>query len=163
MLKAGNSDRVLPAMGRADMIIPARQNAAVAKEQERKDIKMRELKFRVYDKHKKQYIKTCYNNTFAVTAEGKIIHYWFHDNWDYPRSHSANLPYLVIQQYTGLKDNNGQEIYEGDIVEWQSHIGYREEVVFSDGVFWATSIPLYEVAKNAEVIGNNFENLELLK
>ena len=124
---------------------------------------MRKLKFRVYGKHQKKYIETHYSNTFAVTAEGKIIHYLFHDNWDYPRSQSSNFPFLVIEQYTGLKDKNGKEIYEGDIVEWQSHIIHREAVVFSDGVFWATSIPLYEVAKNAEVIGNIMENPELIK
>jgi hypothetical protein len=155
MLKAGNSDRVLPVMGRADMIVQIHQNAAVAKEQERKDIKMRELKFRVWCKGKSD--NPNFNKQKWFDINDIILNKYF--PYILNRSHDN----FTVQQYTGLKDNNGLEIYEGDIVEWQSHIGYREEVVFSDGVFWAASIPLYEVAKNAEVVGNNFENLELLK
>jgi hypothetical protein len=155
MLKAGNKGHALPAMGRADMIIPARQNAAVAKEQERKDIKMRELKFRVWCKGKSD--NPNFNKQKWFDINDIILNKYF--PYILNRSHDN----FTAQQYTGLKDKNGKEIYEGDIVEWQSHIIHREAVVFSDGVFWATDIPLYEVAKNAEVIGNICENRGCLK
>jgi hypothetical protein len=159
MLKAGNSDRVLPVMGRADMIIPARQNAAVAKEPERKDIKMRELKFRVWCKGKSD--NPNFNKQKWFDINDIILNKYF--PYILNRSHDN----FTAQQYTGLKDKNGKEIYEGDIIEWQfttqSATIFIQPVVFSDGVFWAASIPLYEVAKNAEVIGNMCENRGCLK
>lgn len=76
----------------------------------------------------------------------------------------------VLMQYTGLTDKNGKEIYEGDIVkseQWTPEI-YR--VWFSRGGFCfsndTTDIEYVNDAKyleQFEVIGNIYENPELLK
>jgi hypothetical protein len=68
-----------------------------------------------------------------------------------------------VMQYTGLKDSQGKEIYEGDIVYHPEYVG--ELVVQWDynqwGLFWkmCNEHSLYE---GVEIIGNIYENPELI-
>ncbi len=74
----------------------------------------------------------------------------------------------VWLQYTGLKDKNGVEIFEGDILKRKRNCifdqGYKNDVVeFRKGAFCTTS-PLSVIVSgfDAEVVGNIYENPELL-
>ena len=62
----------------------------------------------------------------------------------------------ILMQYTGLKDKNGKEIYEGDIVQFLIH---RKLVEWSQEEARFTC----PGAVNGEVIGNIYENPELLE
>lgn len=65
-------------------------------------------------------------------------------------------------QYTGLKDKNGREIYDGDVIERI----YRYEVRFKNGSFYGYnpkgSLSAREIAADMLIIGNIYENPELL-
>jgi uncharacterized phage protein (TIGR01671 family) len=121
---------------------------------------MRELKFRAWQKRLKEiYSVTGYHvNEDIYYCESKK-----------GTCHTFGLIDLEVMQYTGLKDKSGAEIYEGDIVEHRSDLSSASEVKYFEGAFIAGS-PLtsnalinFNCANNVLVIGNIYENKELIK
>lgn len=146
---------------------------------------MREIKFRGYDTESKCWRYGYYmqkNDTILCMATPKqreenehhlIIYSEFCD-WNMPLPyHQSEVDKKSIGQYTGLKDKNEKEIYEGDIVKLISD-SYREcefepfiarYIAFRSGSFYitdnATSRFRWEDYQ-VEVVGNIYENPELL-
>lgn len=116
---------------------------------------MRDIKFRVYDKLKKQMI---YGGAFMDVSQTQGVDRWVFglDVFNHPDDVSD------LMQYTGLKDKNGVEIYEGDILKGKNG---NYSVVWSDNLMqWTTNKRLMLWAFNEpEVIGNIMENPELLE
>lgn len=78
-----------------------------------------------------------------------------------------------VMQYTGIKDMDGKEIYEDDLIMFQDETAENffnnkiGKVVFEEAAFWieyfdGTSIPLGGGTENYKVLGNIYENSELL-
>ena len=124
-------------------------------------------KFRAWDGTKKEMFK----DTFAITESGQVIvveQEFVTSPPDY-----VFVDHLTIMQSTGLKDKNGQEIFEWDVVDYKGrkaiikwHGSYASFIYrFVDELQERASDwePLFLACYHFEVIGNIYENPELLE
>ncbi len=118
-------------------------------------------KFRAWDKHVKKIRKVT-----EIHSDDSLIYLKANNGKGYYCSFSD----IVLMQSTGLKDKNGVEIFEGDIVRWHDVVTWDYSVTFKDGVFCISDDPssnFYHLKEDIngkfEVIGNIYENPELLE
>lgn len=119
---------------------------------------MREIKFRAWDENNKIWV---YSNPMPDLGFWKFV------------SYDSTTQFF---QYTGLKDKNGKEIYQGDICKYavrsecnnEDCINYSEveyeqgvcEIIHGQCVVGEVALPW---AYNIDIIGNKHENPELLE
>ena len=132
----------------------------------------RQLKFRVWSKVRNDWV---HNMMLLACIDGLPFAHFVETDSDkkFVKHHIYNASNLdvVIQQYTGLKDKNGVEIYEGDIVKATSDQFVNEnfigKVIFDEGCFltWINKNDIRGIwgEDDIEVIGNIFENKDLLE
>lgn len=118
----------------------------------------REIKFRAWDKSENQM---SYSDTeFFDDMVAFRFKHWGID--------VDTIDDIELMQYTGLKDKNGKEIYEGDIVKGgliidDDDYAFTDVVTFDDGRFQCVKCADFDLWHyELEVIGNIYENPELL-
>lgn len=124
---------------------------------------MREIKFRAWHKEKK-----IMGEVLGIDILHKEI---FFSNEDVDCYEHTDFKDIELMEYTGLKDKNNKEIYEGDILsDGNNEKPYK--VIFENGSFRAEFEGYFEehsfdlidvVAQGCEVVGNIYENPELIK
>ncbi len=123
---------------------------------------MRKFKFRMWDKNSGYFIKVSDTNKHYLSQNGDII---IIDEMGF--IYETDKENYIINKYTGLKDSEGYEIYEGDIVKDVSD-GIIGQIEYSDGGFVVIYDDIAEKLNTdesayLEVIGNIFENPELIE
>jgi uncharacterized phage protein (TIGR01671 family) len=136
---------------------------------------MREIKFRVWDKE-----ENYFNSDYSING-GYVYGYC-----EGKQLTTKEQEKLVFQQYTGLKDKNGKEIYEGDIISDNKTLKTTELGFISCEVIYEKELACFSVVtlsankkeryiipihaleldiipNKYEVISNIFENTELIK
>ena len=122
---------------------------------------MREIKFRAWHKKKEEMIydvqktEIVHHAMTSMAGEASGLDHYFDEEW------------FELMQYTGLKDKNGQEIYEGDIFKDELWWVGEATVEHANGMFGFEGgdnknpnfIPIIE-CKHIEVIGNIFEGVD---
>ena len=147
---------------------------------------MREIKFRAWDKVHECYL---YDVQYAYDTLSGWVKYEDGENADYDEDCFGGFldnKQYAVEQYTGLKDKNGREIYEGDVLRIERddnpNDNYIAPVAWGGPDYPAFDIPWKYIPNNLyydsnvlatirageseevmTVIGNIFENPELLE
>ena len=140
---------------------------------------MRQIRFRVWDNENKEYFKPIYKAykgellDLSVGLGGDVIR----RTLEYCAEHVSKFPNrYLLEQFTGLRDKNNVDIYEGDIVTYSNRIGKIDWHYFQAAfdltfvkviegepyIELKDPIPVPSWRFKLEVIGNIHENKELL-
>lgn len=127
---------------------------------------MRDIKFRIWDTENNEMLKvqeldfepTFYGGRIAIRPDQ------YNDYFD--------TEDMILMQYTGLKDKNGKEIYEGDIIQYEDITKglvrysekYAQYVLVNTGSVKDEFEPLGDYNMEVfEIIGNEYDNPDLLE
>ena len=115
----------------------------------------REIKFRAWDKKNKR-IYEVWELTLEEDGSVDILRMWGMKG----RQMFKLGEEIELMQYTGLKDKNGKEIYEGDIVKTNNKRIFSIEI---PDIFYKLADGSWMTETDFGVIGNIYENPELLE
>lgn len=119
-------------------------------------------KYRAWDKE----LQTMLDVSLIDFKKGVLVG----EHWEFGETNFMSFDEIVIMQTTGLLDKNGKEIFEGDILGTKDGLLNGVVEYRSDLGMWTNSLIRYNnferlctVANSREIIGNVYENPEILE